>query len=98
MRRSESCSKAAKNGDGQVHNIGMAKLFLIFLSLFVLGCTPRVVYQKVYIPTKCTISKPERPPSSLALIDYFKELLIYVERLEKDLDFCTKEPAQRAGG
>ena len=56
-----------------------------------LGCTPRIVYQKVYIPTKCNIVKPERPPKSLHFIDYLKELLIYTERLEKDLEFCTKE-------
>ncbi|WP_163535422.1 hypothetical protein [Helicobacter suis] len=61
------------------------------VNLIFLGCTPRVIYQKVYIPTKCNIIKPERPPKSLHFIDYLKELLIYTERLERDLEFCTKE-------
>ncbi len=63
------------------------------LTLLLTACTPRVIYQKVYIPTKCNIIKPERPPKSLHFIDYLKELLIYTERLEKDLEFCTKENA-----
>ncbi|WP_163555387.1 hypothetical protein [Helicobacter suis] len=51
------------------------------------GCTPHIVYQKVYIPTKCNIIKPERLPKNLHFVDYLKELLIYTERLEKDLEF-----------
>ncbi|WP_163531771.1 hypothetical protein [Helicobacter suis] len=60
-------------------------------SLLLTACTPRVIYQKVYIPTKCNIIKPERPPAHLDYLSYLKELLIYTERLEKDLEFCTKE-------
>ncbi|WP_240329635.1 hypothetical protein [Helicobacter suis] len=63
------------------------------LILLLTACTPRIVYQKVYIPTKCNIIKPERPPKSLHFVDYLKELLIYTERLEKDLEFCTRESA-----
>nr|WP_163555449.1 hypothetical protein [Helicobacter suis] len=63
------------------------------LTLLLTACTPRVVYQKVYIPTKCNIIKPERSPTHLDYLSYLKELLIYTERLEKDLEFCTKEGA-----
>ncbi|WP_163499849.1 hypothetical protein, partial [Helicobacter suis] len=43
------------------------------LTLLLTACTPHIVYQKVYIPTKCNIIKPERPPKSLHFVDYLKE-------------------------
>ncbi|TSA78781.1 hypothetical protein [Helicobacter mehlei] len=60
------------------------------LGLSLCACTPRVIYKDVYIPTKCKVIKPTRPPSSLNTLDYLKALLIYTEQLERDLDFCTK--------
>lgn len=61
-------------------------LFALLLS----ACAPRVIYKDVYIPTKCRVLKPTRPPKSLNTLDYLKALLIYTEQLERDLDFCIE--------
>ncbi len=60
--------------------------------LFLLGCTPQVVYQKVYVPVKCQLKPPVRPSKELDMLAYLKELLIYTETLEKDLQHCTQAP------
>ncbi|WP_285658643.1 hypothetical protein [Helicobacter bizzozeronii] len=55
------------------------------------GCSGRVVYKNVYIPTKCKVFKPVRPHKSLNTLEYLKALLIYTQELEKDLDFCLQK-------
>ncbi|CCA30639.1 DNA methylase N-4/N-6 domain protein, partial [Helicobacter felis ATCC 49179] len=37
------------------------RVLVVVLGVFCLGCTPRVVYKDVYIPTKCQIVRPARP-------------------------------------
>ncbi|WP_104758903.1 hypothetical protein [Helicobacter bizzozeronii] len=64
-------------------------LFLCVVFLGLSGCSERIVYKDVYIPTKCKVLKPVRPHKSLNTLEYLKALLIYTEQLEKDLDFCT---------
>ncbi|WP_163535339.1 hypothetical protein [Helicobacter suis] len=49
------------------------------LTSLLTACTPRIVYQKVYIPTKCNIIKPEKPPAHLDYLSYLKELLIRIK-------------------
>ncbi len=66
------------------------RAIVVVLGVFFLGCTPRVVYKEVYVPTKCTINKPARPSKDLEVLEYLRELLAYTEELEKDLEFCTK--------
>ncbi|CRF50320.1 hypothetical protein [Helicobacter heilmannii] len=63
-------------------------------ALFLVGCSPSVVYQKVYLPTKCHVKKAPRPSADLDTLEYLQELLVYVEILEKDLEHCTKQEPQ----
>nr|WP_240451767.1 hypothetical protein [Helicobacter sp. L8] len=59
------------------------------LTLLLVGCVR--VYKPVYVPTKCKIPKLERPPLASPLIsENIKALLIYIEFLEKDLEFCRE--------
>ncbi len=66
------------------------RVVVVVFGVFCLGCTPRVVYKEVYIPTKCQIVRPARPSKDLEVLEYLRELLAYTEELEKDLEFCTK--------
>lgn len=68
--------------------------FIIIALLLVLLCAcaePKVVYKEVKIPTKCDIPKRQRPQKSHNALEYLKNILIYTELLEKDLNFCTGE-------
>ncbi|CRI32477.1 hypothetical protein HAL07_09520, partial [Helicobacter ailurogastricus] len=67
------------------------RLWLVPLLLLLNACSPQVVYQKVYLPTKCQVVKATRPSKDLDTLEYLQELLIYIEILEKDLEHCTQE-------
>lgn len=71
---------------------------LIFLSAglvilyFFSGCsTPQVVYKEVKVPIKCDVSARKKPAKNANTILYLKELLVYVEGLERDLSYCKGE-------
>ncbi|WP_411675631.1 hypothetical protein [Helicobacter felis] len=76
----------------QLADLAWRGVIVVVLGVFFLGCTPRVVYKEVYIPTKCQIVRPARPSKDLEVLEYLRELLAYTEELEKDLEFCTKAP------
>lgn len=64
------------------------KSFLVFLvALMMAGCA-RLEYAPVYIPTKCKIKKREKPQQTKDITKDIKEILIYTEQIEKDLNFC----------
>ncbi|WP_240446417.1 hypothetical protein [Helicobacter pylori] len=66
-----------------------------FFSFAFLGCAKKIIYQQVKIPVKCDIVLPSRPSERLEGLEYLKELLIYTELLEKDLNFCTQKQEQK---
>ncbi|CRF43302.1 hypothetical protein HAL013_15320 [Helicobacter ailurogastricus] len=65
------------------------------MALALSACAPRVVYQKVYIPTKCQITPTKRPSKDLGVLEYLQELLIYTEQLELDLQHCIDNSVSR---
>lgn len=65
------------------------------LALVLNACAPRIVYQKVYIPTKCQITPTKRPSKDLGVLEYLQELLIYTEQLELDLQHCIDNSVSR---
>ncbi len=76
------------------------KAFLsVFLACLVgfafLGCAKKIIYKQVKIPVKCDVVLPTRPSEHLEGLEYLKELLIYTEHLEKDLNFCTQKQEQK---
>lgn len=69
------------------------RIVLIFcLALFLCACAPKhIVYKEVKVPIKCDIPKREKPPKHSNITLYLKEILIYTELLESDLNFCRGE-------
>lgn len=64
--------------------------FLCLAAAFFTGCV-RVAKEPVYIPVKCEISAPNMPPSGegKALSERVLDLVVYAEKLEHSLKFCT---------
>ena len=62
---------------------------LIAMAFFGVGCT-RIVKEPVYIPTKCEITPPVRPMPQKNTAQTLQQILIYTQKLERDLAFCTK--------
>ena len=60
---------------------------LIAMVFFGVGCT-RIVKEPVYIPTKCNVKPPNRPYPTTNTMKNLKNILIYTENLERDLNFC----------
>ncbi|WQY81423.1 hypothetical protein E5L62_00995 [Helicobacter pylori] len=54
------------------------------------ACAKKIVYHEVKVPIKCDIEMPSRPSEHLEALEYLRALLIYIETLENDLKFCTK--------
>lgn len=74
----------------------MKKLAFILILLIVLstgilstGCA-RIIKEPVYIPTKCEITPPVRPMPQKNTAQTLQQILIYTQKLERDLAFCTK--------
>lgn len=67
-----------------------AFIFMLAYIYMFIGCTQRVIYKDVYIPTKCDISIPQSPILSGDLVSDFVKALQHSEILEKDLEFCVK--------
>ncbi|PDX15215.1 hypothetical protein BB411_05775 [Helicobacter pylori] len=69
----------------------MKLLFLAFcVSVVFTACAKKIIYHEVKVPIKCDIEMPTRPSEHLETLEYLRALLIYVEILENDLKFCTK--------
>lgn len=67
------------------------RIFITSLFLFLsLGCSNKtqVIYKEVKIPIKCNVDKISKPAYSDNLIQDLKNLAVYTELLEKDLNFC----------
>lgn len=72
----------------------MRKFLFTFLCSFYLcitlsGCT-RYIEKKVLVPVpvKCQVPVRERPHSDKEDPEFLKKILIYVEQLENDINFC----------
>lgn len=64
---------------------------LCFLMLILLsGCSQRVIYKDVLVPTKCDVEMPKRPILSGDVLLDIKEALKHSEILESNLRFCIK--------
>lgn len=68
----------------------MVKLLLLISTLFLIGCSTTIkVPTKVLVPVKCEIDKLERPDlTNKSISDKVRELLVYIELLENDIEFC----------
>ncbi|TLD94633.1 hypothetical protein LS71_009270 [Helicobacter jaachi] len=67
----------------------MRQIFMCYIILFaalllLCGCADKVVY----VPTKCDVPARAKPINQGSVIKYLKEVLIYAEGLERDLNFC----------
>lgn len=66
-----------------------ALFVLLILMLFMKGCAePRIVYKEVKVPIKCDVKERSKPVKNGNVLEFLKEVLIYAEGLEKDLDYC----------
>lgn len=65
---------------------------LLILTLFVYfmkGCAePQVVYKEVKVPVACDVKERKKPLKNANVLEYLKEVLVYAEGLEKDLNYC----------
>lgn len=84
-----------------VHTRANRLLAIFFIFCFVLiatGCSSTVeIPETVYVPTKCSITAPERPASVATgdtdyagMIQDVQNILIYTETLENKLNFCIE--------
>lgn len=62
-------------------------IFALF-SIILNGCNDRVIYKEVKIPIKCDVLPIKKPSFTGDYINDLKNILIYSEQLEKDLNFC----------
>lgn len=71
----------------------MKTFISLLLTLFLISCSNKtqVIYKEVKIPIKCNIDKISKPIYSDNLIQDLKNLAVYAELLEKDLNFCIGE-------
>lgn len=65
------------------------RLYLLFILafLFLGGCASTQI-KEVYIPVKCDVPPRERPQNTPNVVEKVVNLLIYVEGLENDLNYC----------
>ncbi|OOP82726.1 hypothetical protein BB415_06775 [Helicobacter pylori] len=66
-------------------------LLAFCVSVIFSACAKKIIYQEVKVPVKCDIEIPTRPSEHLETLEYLRALLIYVEMVENDLKFCTKD-------
>lgn len=71
-----------------------ANVSVLVLAFLLSGCAKQVVYKEVKVPIKCDVPKAQKPKKQSNTIAYLKEVLIYAERLERDLDFCRGAESQ----
>lgn len=63
----------------------------IVLAMGLSGCAKQVVYKEVLIPTKCDVKKRDKPSKGGSSTYFLRDLLIYTEGLERDLEYCRGE-------
>lgn len=64
-------------------------LTVIVLVIVMFGCAkPVVVYKEVNVPVRCDVPERHKPKKSNNLVEYLRDVLIYSEGLEQDLDYC----------
>ena len=71
----------------------MKTFITLLLAISLISCSSKtqVIYKEVKIPVKCSIDKIPKPAYSDNLIQDLKNLAVYAELLEKDLNFCIGE-------
>lgn len=67
-------------------------LLAVLLCVLILhGCSePRVLYKDKLVPVKCQIDKTPKPTETGKLSIDIRNILIYTEILEKDIETCTE--------
>lgn len=68
----------------------MVRAIILSFSILLIGCSSRVVYQDVYIPTKCTIKKEPRPKYEDDVEKNIENILIYNDTIAEQLKFCSE--------
>lgn len=63
---------------------------ILALVLCATGCATQTLYKEVYVPTKCEIPHTPKPNYTGNLEEDLRNLLIYDEVIQKDLEFCTQ--------
>lgn len=59
------------------------------LAIVMFGCSkPVVVYKEVSVPVRCDVPDRHKPKKSNNTVEYLRDVLIYSEGLERDLDYC----------
>lgn len=68
------------------------KLITLLICIIALGgCSAKVVY----VPVKCGIIQRTKPVKTPNIVENIKNILIYTELLEKDLDFCINGVSEK---
>lgn len=74
----------------------MRGLMLGFVLVCFSACAEKIVYKEVLVPVKCDVKDRDKPKKSQSLTIYLKEILIYTEGLERDLDYCKGKEIREA--
>lgn len=61
---------------------------LLTLSTFFLGGCASTQIKEVYIPVKCDVPPRVRPQDTSNTVEKVVNLLMYIEGLENDLNYC----------
>ena len=70
----------------------LAFVFVWVIALALSGCAATIHTPKeVLVPTKCDVPLREKPQKNASLTLYLKDILIYTEGLERDLNYCRGE-------
>ena len=65
---------------------------LMIAPLVFCACSTRTITQEVVIPTKCTITPTPKPAYTGDLQKDLRNILVYDEMIQRDLEFCTNKP------
>lgn len=68
----------------------MRFLILVFFFFVLVGCSTKVEYREIYIPTKCEIPEREKPKKEnfKDFTEFQAHLRAYYKNIESDLYFC----------
>lgn len=67
----------------------LSTLLTLFIVTLITGCArPTVVYKEVKVPVRCDVVERKKPVKESNLVHYLREVLIYAEGLERDLQYC----------
>ena len=71
-----------------IKNLTISNIIIVTMLFLCSGCYAQVRYKDVYVPVKCDVKIRKKPTNNGDLVQYMKELLIYVEGIERDLAYC----------